>query len=462
MSHNLRPEAKGNPNAISVRLKGRSMSNVNGQRRHDLRIGQQPDYVNDDMTKFNRVLIEPWTGTKLRAESKTRRDQKPRKRIMKSNAGIATCGIITFGNKAQKRFTRLSKKKQDEAFRAIADAIAEKLNTTLTGLVVHLDESAIHAHLQLVGYTLDGDPVSDRTKKRHTSEIQDLAAEIAQQFEPRIERGRRIKERIERGAKPHETIYRQVNILHRDLPLEIEELRAEIARLEAVKSKLERYISKIEAQEARSDRKAKRLEIYEKRLDKHNSELADREVHVRKLESTLSDLKTRKRKAEWHAKRAEKRARDAEEIERLSWKAIEDAQKQEAFAKERTPEILSPNHVDDLPAPLRDAINKSAEGRGYIPLQMGSHADDVQNIRSFLEAYIFQIAALVYQHMAKTATDLRRNWRNALKREKGLITQVSELKAYNAELASTNKALEQELAVSREGKINNSTLYSEN
>ncbi|MEP3636029.1 MAG: hypothetical protein ABJN14_02055, partial [Paracoccaceae bacterium] len=137
-----------------------------------------PNYVNGDNTHKNRVLIEPWTGRNLKAESVRRRDLQPRERAIKSNAGIAIVGIIAFGSKAQKRFARLSKKQQDAAFWEIAEAVAEKLNTTLTGLVIHLDESAIHAHFQLVGYDLKGNAISQETKKRHTSQLQDLSAGI--------------------------------------------------------------------------------------------------------------------------------------------------------------------------------------------------------------------------------------------------------------------------------------------
>jgi len=448
MSHILRPSAKGNPNAVSVRIEGRSMSNVNGQRRHDLRIGRQPGYVNGNKTKLNRVLITPWTGTKLRAESNLRRSLKPKARAMKSNACIATCGIVTFGNKAQKRFARLNKNTQDEAFRAIAEAMAARLKTTLTGLVVHVDETAIHAHLQFVGYRLDGDPVSDHTKKQDTSGLQDMAAEIIRRFDPKIERGHPIKERLDGGAEPHEVTHRQVNQLHRDLPLEIEELRAEIERLLAIKSKLERYIKKIEAKDILNQKEAKRLTLYEQRLQKKEAELLAQEVRVSDMVDTLAELETRAHKAAWHAERAEKRQRDAEEIERISWEAVNEAQRQEALAIERAPETLSPNHIDDLPAPLRDAIEQSAEERGFLPLRAGHHEDDVQNIRSFLEKYIMQIAALVFQQMAKTISSLRRNWRNALKREKELKTANSGLMRENERLRSENHNLrEQQMRV---------------
>ena len=94
-------------------------------------------------------------------------------------------------------------------------------------------------------------------------------------------------------------------------------------------------------------------------------------------------------------------------------------------------------------------------------MQRGFHDDDVQNIRSVLEAYIFLIAAAVYQHMAKTITDLRRNWRNALKREKELNTQVNGLTELNANLIAENSALKQKLAATRDTSSDNSVPSSE-
>ena len=54
---NTRPDAtKANPNAVSVRIEPKTMSKAKFQRRHDFRIGSQPDYVNGDRTHLNRHL----------------------------------------------------------------------------------------------------------------------------------------------------------------------------------------------------------------------------------------------------------------------------------------------------------------------------------------------------------------------------------------------------------------------
>ena len=56
---NTRPDAsKANPNAVSVRIEPKTMSKAKFQKRHDFRIGSQPDYVNGDRTHLNRHLME--------------------------------------------------------------------------------------------------------------------------------------------------------------------------------------------------------------------------------------------------------------------------------------------------------------------------------------------------------------------------------------------------------------------
>ena len=51
--------ANSNPWAASVRLKARSLKRAYGQRRHDFRIGGQPNYVDQHRTELNRILFEP-------------------------------------------------------------------------------------------------------------------------------------------------------------------------------------------------------------------------------------------------------------------------------------------------------------------------------------------------------------------------------------------------------------------
>ena len=135
---------------------------------------------------------------------------------MKSNAVVVTAGIITFGHRAQEVFNRLPIETQDRAFIELAQEIAATLNTSLKALVVHLDETAIHAHFTLRAYNDGGEPISNATRYRDMSALQDLAAEVVQRFAPEIERGHKKKERLKAEADYPDTLHRGVKQLHAD------------------------------------------------------------------------------------------------------------------------------------------------------------------------------------------------------------------------------------------------------
>ena len=143
--------ATANPRAAQTRIRSSSASRAGGQRAHDLRLGPKPDYVDAERSPLNRVLVEPQTGAELRRESARRRSQRDTVRAMKSNAGVAVTGIITFGHEAQTIFERLDADAQDTAYRELAEMVAARLDTDLTGLVVHCDESAPHVILPQLG-----------------------------------------------------------------------------------------------------------------------------------------------------------------------------------------------------------------------------------------------------------------------------------------------------------------------
>ena len=87
-------------------------------------------------------------------------------------------GVLTFGAEAQTLFSALPAEKQDAAYLEAAEAIADRMNTTLAGLVVHADESAPHAHLMFPAFDLDGQPLTRTMKKGALVEFQDILAEV--------------------------------------------------------------------------------------------------------------------------------------------------------------------------------------------------------------------------------------------------------------------------------------------
>lgn len=216
----------------------------------------------------------------MRKVSKERRALRDMSRAMKSNAAIGTRGVITFGAEAAQLFEQLSPDQQDDAFREVAEAVAKRLSTSLHGLVVHLDESTIHAHYQLAAYDMDGNPISKTTRPALLSELQDITAEIMARHCPGIERGTRYGDRIAAGADYSETLHKSVKELHRDLPADLERKRKAVADLSANEVEAQARVEEMQARVAKlaekaelSGKEAKRLATYEKRLADRVAEL---------------------------------------------------------------------------------------------------------------------------------------------------------------------------------------------
>jgi hypothetical protein len=225
-------DALSNPRAASVRLKARTLSQAYGQRRHDFRNGPQPDYVDGSRSDLNRYLIHPRPLPEIKREIEALRKRGGAKREIKSNACIVTAGIITFGKDAQVLFATLSPDQQDTAFLELAEAVADRLQTSLESLTIHRDESALHAHFEIRGYSDFGQPISQLATWGVMSELQDMTAAIMSRHCPGIERGNKKSDRLAAGAALSETVNRSVKELHGDLPIEIAAKKQELVEVE--------------------------------------------------------------------------------------------------------------------------------------------------------------------------------------------------------------------------------------
>lgn len=280
MAQQSTPTAEGNPRAASTRIGSCTAKTLAGQIRHDLRRGPQPNYVDASRAGLNRVLIEPASPAQMRAICEERRATRDTKRSIKSNSAVATRGVITFGAEAAQMFDRLSTKDQDRAFRLLTRLIARRLATSVHGLVVHLDETTIHAHYQLAAYNRYGQPISKTTSPSVLSELQDLTALVMQRFCPDIERGTRYGDRLAAGADFADTLHKSVRELHRSLPADLEAKRAALADLAKAETdaaarvdEMQARVDKLAEKSERSEKESKRLEIYEKRLADRVAEL---------------------------------------------------------------------------------------------------------------------------------------------------------------------------------------------
>ena len=317
----------GNAYAVQLRIEIVPSLTAAGQRKHDLRLGAQPGYVTTTLSVTNRVVLVPLSAPELRRECERRRANRVTRRAMKANAGIGVRGIITFGHKAQPIFERLPSEAQDQAYREVAEAAASRLGTTLSGLVVHRDESAPHAHFQLVGYCLDGTPVSTVAKRGPLRDCQTLAAEIMGRHAPGIERGFSKADRLRGGDSPAEVVHWSVAELHDRLPEEIATLRARIEELQGQLAASEEKAAtnerraeaarrKAEGDEARAGKASKNAAIYERRLeaaraegDRLRGEVAAAEARVEAAERARAEMEAARAAAE-----AERRAAAREKV----------------------------------------------------------------------------------------------------------------------------------------------------
>jgi len=336
---NIRPEdlTGGNPRAASVRLEGRSLSQAYGQRRHDWRIGPQPKYVDPDRKGLNRPLIEPRPVSKIRNEVLALRTARGAKRAMKSNAAVVTAGIVTFGTEAQEMFLALTIEQQDAAFRELAQAVADRLDTSLEALMVHCDESAIHAHFELRACNRAGIPLAKATRPALMIELQDLVFEVMSRHCEGIDRGNRKYDRLAAGEDYAATVHKSVRQLHHDLPLEIEALeqkrdarQADLPELEARVEEMQDRVAKLEAEAVDREltvAKVKRLRVYRDRLSDRVRDLEARQGELEALQARHDRLTGEAKSLEERAEAAQRARVHAENGRRNAAERAQEAER---------------------------------------------------------------------------------------------------------------------------------------
>jgi len=255
--------------SISVRIERKKITETNGQVRHDLRASKVPGYVDKSKSSDNSVLINPQTGEQLFEVCKKLREQRPTKRGIKKNINVSLSGIITFSAEAKSIIENLSKDKQDELFKDATKKIGEHLNTSITGLIIHRDESSVHAHFQAPSFNKEGFPLSDLIGPKELSQLQDIAAEVFESLG--ITRGVKKVDRIAAGEDYAQTIHRSVRQLHQDLPQELQKKQEQIAEIERQRQEQEaeykRQKQEQERQKQEEEDKIKALEVKKQELE---------------------------------------------------------------------------------------------------------------------------------------------------------------------------------------------------
>ena len=384
-------ERESNPRAAQVRIEANTARTTSGQRKHDLRIGPQPDYVDDSRLHLNRTLIAPLTGPKMRDRALERRNRRPRQRAMKANAAVSMRGIITFGHLAQDMFDALTTDQQDAAIHDLASQIADRLRVDLTGLVIHADETALHAHFQIDSYDNAGNSLSDMMKRQQLREIQDLTAEVMAAHCPGIERGASKVKRLKAGAKPEDVTNKRPNQLRREQTREIEKLQSRIDKLKAYGDELtekgaaqlataERRLAAKQAEIARAsetaslivteareeatrivreaqERIALEYELLDAEADARETEdrkrmNRDLDAHIaRRADQRLTEAESRATRAEKQATEARREATEAHAALRnlpALWKAL--------WGRLRA--SMDPKQVEDLKREVQDEVQR--------------------------------------------------------------------------------------------------------
>ena len=407
-----RDAIESNPKAVSVRIEPKPMPRAKFQRRHDFRIGAQPAYVDEERTHLNRHLIPLRPLPDIQRENEALRMKAGRSRKIKSNAAVVTAGIITFGHTAQGVFNALPEEIQDRAFTELANEIAAQLKTSLEALVVHLDETSIHAHFTLRAYNDDGEPISNATSLNDLSALQDLAAEVMQRFAPEIERGHKKKARLEAGANYPDTLHRSVRQLHEDLPVEQATLEAEIEAMsrEFIEKKgsiekTKRHLNTLTAKAELTEKEIKLKKTYSRRLEKKQAAMAKEMEQLEVRKTQLEALMAQEKLALETEKQAVSAARQEAEDQRMSADEAKQAYEKgvgaiEAVLSEAENETLNydpdtgqatmrdPKPVNNAPRKLRTQVIKLAKRLAFVESNLFARIfrldEQIGRVRAFL------------------------------------------------------------------------------
>jgi chromosome segregation ATPase len=275
---------------ISVRVAPMTGRASSGQRDHDLRDPKKtPDYVDQSKSHLNSVILATPKPSTIRDEIAANRLAAGQKKLQ-ANARITIAGIITFGTEAQSTIQNLSERAQNDLFEKVAARVARETKHPILGLVVHRDESAIHAHFTLRGYRLEnGREQAPRLTPTDLKRLQDVVAEEVRHLG--IERGTPKTERQARGDSLDKIIHRSVAELHADLPKEIAALAEKRDYYAVLLAKAE---TKLQTKTAKAEALEKRISVYEHRISDLDQTIEQKELRLQQIEASQE-----KRASDW-------------------------------------------------------------------------------------------------------------------------------------------------------------------
>ena len=271
--------------SISFRLQAVDGRGLLGQRRHDLRLGRQPSYVDPEQSHRNvRLHRAQGFGPDEAARnfvSHGRYEIELRARRVTEAKRYWRTAIVTFSHEAQARLAERGVLPHDEALRAFED-FAARHGVRMLSADFHGDESAPHYHATFEG--VDAAGYALRLGKPQLSAEQDrFAAHFAAHG---LVRGKRRADREAEGEAPSNWVNRSVRELHQQLPGELAALQA---RIEAAREKA--ATNERRAAKAQSDLDACKgdAEKVRKRMETYEARAAHARAEVEALDAQLAD-----------------------------------------------------------------------------------------------------------------------------------------------------------------------------
>lgn len=275
--------------AGSCRGIGRTARQVDGDVDHELRLGIVPDYVDASRSALNSVIIKTKGGVELTELCEKRRALRDTKRVMKSNACVSQSILISFGKDIQPAFEALPVDTQNALYLQLMEKIAKEAQTDVSGLVAHRDETAPHAHGQLIGYNREGIPLTKVMNRQFRKDMQDWMVDIFAPKLPTLVRGVPKSVRLARGEGAATTIHKSVAELHGSLMPQIEAAKLELAKLRDEAEVIKARTDKLAAKENLTSTKEKTLAAYERRLAVREEAIVKIEIETARLSELAAD-----------------------------------------------------------------------------------------------------------------------------------------------------------------------------
>ncbi len=286
--------------SISFRIQAVDGKGLLGQRRHDQRIGKQPEYVDAERAHLNESLYraEGWDrvpGSTVKEDTArahklmeaSRKEMEARAKRKTKVGKYWRTAIITFSHDAQKVLAEKEITPHAQALAAFTE-FAEAHGAKLLTVDFHGDETAPHYHATFEGINEKGYAV--RFDRETLGQEQD---HIARHFKDLgLKRGKKREDRIADGEDPSKWNHRNVRELHQqhlaDNEAELAELQKKIEAAEERRATNEQRAEKARAKaEADESRAAKAL----KNADRYEQRARDAELEIERLQSRIASLK---------------------------------------------------------------------------------------------------------------------------------------------------------------------------